>query len=125
MQARHGGRTCGKETMKVTRETLNGYRKTKRLVPILQTELEEMEKGDVEKLIRTRRKKLQEKKKQIEAMDDWINSIEDDQTRIVFDLYYRKGKTWKQIAAHLGGVYSEDYIRLHIRDKYMRKTGIR
>lgn len=118
-------RHAGKETMKITRENLNGYRKTKRMVPILQSELEEIEKDDVAKLIKYRRKKLQEKKKQIEALDEWIDNIEDDQTRIVFDLYYRRGKTWKQIAAQLGGVYSEDYIRLHIRDKYMRQKGIR
>ena len=86
MQARSGGRTCGKEkSLRITPAGLNSYRKTMK----------------------------------------WISSIEDPEVRRVFDLYYRQGHTWRQIAMETGGIYDEHYIRIMIRDRYLKSKGIK
>ena len=93
MQARSGGRTCGKEkSLRITPAGLNSYRKTM---------------------------------KWIRKIDKWISSIEDPEVRRVFDLYYRQGHTWRQIAMETGGIYDEHYIRIMIRDRYLKSKGIK
>lgn len=110
--------------MKVTKSMLKAYKKTKRVIPLMQAELNEIKAGRVEKLVKERERRLRENREKVEAMDQWIDAIEDDETRLVFDMYYRKGRTWKQIAAKLDAAYSEDYVRKLYRDKYLSEKGI-
>lgn len=110
--------------MEITKSMLKAYKKTKRVTPLMQAELNEIKAGRVEKLVKERERRLRENREKLEAMDQWIDAIEDDETRLVFDLYYRKGRTWKQIAAKLGAAYSEDYVRKLYRDKYLSEKGI-
>ena len=91
MEIRDGGRISGKQNMRISRASLNSYRKAK---------------------------------KWTKKIDKWIDSIQDPEARRVFDLYYRQGHTWQQIATEMGGIYGEHYIRIMIRDRYLKAKGI-
>ena len=79
---------------------------------------------DCEKYNR-RKKTLAKKKKQVAVIEKWIDDIPDGQTRCVFKMFYRDGMTWEKIAAKTVYSQSPDYPRLHIRDAYLKKCGIK
>lgn len=134
--------------VKITRKILDGYRKLKASIPVLEAELAEMQKGtngfghsvilDYKNgeaipqavvgfdwpLYQRRTKRLEKVKEQVKAVEDWIEAIEDGQTRCVFRMYYINGMTWGRIAQKTGYSKSPDYPRLHIRDKYLKKQKI-
>lgn len=135
--------------VRITRELLDNYRKIKREIPILEYELRELwltDKGmgnsvilngkngskkpetvvgfDYEKYNR-RKRTLNLKKVQAEAVEKWIDEIPDGQTRCVFKMFYRDRMSWEKIAAKTGFSQSPDYPRLHIRDSYLKKRGIK
>lgn len=137
------------EEVKITRKLLDNYKKLKRELPFLEYELEELwetDKGlgnsvilngkagskkpetvvgfDYEKYNR-RKKTLARKKRQVAAIEKWIDDIPDGQTRCVFKMFYRDGMTWEKIAAKTGYSQSPDYPRLMIRDKYLKSQGIK
>lgn len=137
------------EEVKITRELLDNYKKLKRELPFFEYELDELwetDKGlgnsvilngksgskkpetvvgfDYEKYNR-RKKSLAKKKKQVAAIEKWIDDIPDGQTRCVFKMFYRDGMTWERIAAKTGYSQSPDYPRLMIRDKYLKSQGIK
>ena len=137
------------EEVKITRKLLDSYKKLKRELPVLEYELNELwmtDKGmgnsvilngksgskkpetvvgfDCEKYNR-RKKTLAKKKKQVAVIEEWIDDIPDGQTRCVFKMFYRDGITWEKIAAKTGYTKSPDYPRLHIRDAYLKKCGIK
>ena len=111
--------------MKITRDMLNNYRRLKREIPILEAELVEMKKGDNGfnnstifdyrdgyprpqsvvgfdwPLYEHRKKVLNSKKERVKAVERWINSIEDGQTRCVFRMFYMDGMSWLKIAEKL------------------------
>ena len=72
-----------------------------------------------------RKTTLARKKKQVAVIEEWIDDIPDGQTRCVFKMFYRDGMTWEKIAAKTGYSQSQDYPRLHIRDAYLKKSGIK
>ena len=96
---------------KVTKKMLYEYRKTKADIPILQAELETMLQGeagigtsvimDYKKgyprpqsvsgfdwpLYERRQKSLQKKQETCQAVERWIEEIEDGRTRCVFRMY--------------------------------------
>lgn len=135
--------------IRITRKLLADYRKIKREIPVLQMELDLMKQGDNGfgnstifdyrtgearpqsvvgfdwKLYERRRRILEEKKAKVKAVERWINAIEDGQTRCVFRMFYIDGMTWEKIAAKTGYARSSDYPRLHIRDEYLKKSGIK
>lgn len=135
--------------IRITKKLLDSYRKLKRKIPILEAELTEMTQGDNGfgnstifdyrtgeprpqsvvgfdwDLYKSRIRKLDEIKAQCAAIEKWIEAIEDGQTRCVFRMYYKDGMTWEKIAAKTGYKGNPDYPRLHIRDKYLKKCGIR
>lgn len=135
--------------IKITRKLLDDYRKIKREIPILEIELEEMKTTDSgignstildyrtgqprpqsvvgfdRELYRRRKKTLEKKKAQIKAVEQWINQIEDGQTRCIFRMYYIDGMTWIRIAAKTGYTGNPDYPRRHIRDAYLEKNEIK
>lgn len=105
------------EEVKITRKLLDSYKKLKRELPILEYELNELwmtDKGmgnsvilngkdgskkpetvvgfDQEKYNR-RKKTLARKKRQVAAIEKWIDDIPDGQTRCVFKMFYRDGMT--------------------------------
>ena len=134
--------------IKITRKLLDEYRKTKIEIPLLEQELHEMwttEKGFGNSVIlngkngskkpetvvgfdqeRYERRKLilQNKREKARVVERWINSIEDVETRMVFKMYYTEGLTSEAISIKMGGVRSGDYIRLKIRDKFLKDQKI-
>lgn len=136
------------EEIKMTRKLLDGYQKLKREIPCLEDELDQLwltDKGmgnsvilngkngskkpetvvgfDCEKYNR-RKSILAWKKKQVAAVEKWIEDIPDGQTRCVFRMYYQDGMTWEKIAYKTGYSKSPDYPRLMIRDRYLKNEGI-
>lgn len=135
--------------IKITRKLLDNYRKLKREIPVLSMELAEMKQGeaglgnstifdystgfarpqsvvgfDQERYDR-RKRTYENKKEQAEAVERWIQSIEDGQTRYVFKAFYQQGMTWEKIAEKTGYSQSPDYPRLYIRDTYLKKCEIK
>ena len=134
--------------IKITRKLLDEYRKTKIEIPLLEQELHEMwttEKGFGNSVIlngkngskkpetvvwfdreRYERRKLilQNKREKARGVERWIDSIEDVETRMVFKMYYTEGLTFEAISIKMGGVRSGDYIRLKIRDKFLKDQKI-
>lgn len=133
--------------MKITRKMLKEYLPTKQMLPFLRAQLRQEASEIVSDTVKdyksgfphTRvitgipsesqwekdRAQLRKKEKQIEAVDAWIEAIPDIRTRTVFDLFYRKGRTWKAIAASIGCRGNEDYPRKMIRDRYLEDMKIR
>ena len=135
--------------IKITKKMLDDYRKLKREIPILEYELQHMKQGDNgynnstvcdykrgyprpqavigfdKPLYEKRENVLKEKKERTRAVEKWINSIDDGQTRCVFRMYYIDGMIWEKIASSIGYSSSPDYPRLHIRDDYLKKNGIK
>ena len=72
-----------------------------------------------------RKATLARKRKQVEAVEKWIDDIPDGQTRCVFKMFYQDGMTWEKIATKTGYSQSPDYPRLYIRDSYLKKCGIK
>ena len=134
--------------IKITKKLLDEYRKTKIEIPLLEQELHEMwttEKGFGNSVIlngkngskkpetvvgfdqeRYDRRKLilQNKKEKARAVERWIDSIEDVETRMVFKMYYTQGLGFKEISIKIGKRRDKDYIRLRIRDKYLQEQNI-
>ena len=135
--------------VKITKKLLSDYRKIKRSIPLLETELREMKETDAGignstvfdyrtgygrpqsvigfdgDLYTRREKTLEKKKEQVRAVEQWINQIEEGQARYVFKMFYINGMTWEKIALKTGYSNSPDYPRLHIRDAYLDKCGIK
>ena len=134
--------------IKITRKLLDNYRKLKRETPVLSMELSEMKSGEAglgnstifdygtgfarpqsvvgfDQARYDRRKHTYDHKMaQVAAVERWIQSIEDGQTRYVFKAFYQQGMTWEKIAEKTGYSQSPDYPRLMIRDKYLRKNKL-
>lgn len=132
----------------MTRKMLEDYRKIKAEIPLLEYELREMRLTDAgfgntvilngkngSKKPETvvgfdqarydhRKAVLQQKKDQAAAVERWIDSIDDAETRMVFKMYYTEGLGFESISIKLGRIRSDDYIRMYIRDKFLKKNGI-
>lgn len=137
--------------IKITRKLLDNYRKYQREVPLLEYELNELwmtDKGMGNSTIldyqtgfprpqsvvgfdgeqyRRRKAALQARKDSIEAVEKWINAIEDGQTRCVFRMFYIDGMSWQKIAEKIKctGNYAADYPRICIRDAYLKQMKIK
>lgn len=135
--------------IKITKKLLEDYRKLKREIPILEAELQEMVTTEAGMgndtifdyrdgypkpqsvvgfnwpLYENRKRVLERKKEKIKAVEQWINVIEDGQTRCVFRMRYLEGMNWVKIAAKTGYRGNHDYPRLYIRDKYLKESGIK
>lgn len=135
--------------IKITRKLLENYKKIEREIPILEYELKDMQttdsgignstiydyRGGYAKpqsvvgfdwpLYEHRKKVVERKKEELKAVKKWINSIEDGQTRCVFQMKYIDGMNWVKIAAKTGYKGNFDYPRLYIRDKYLKENGVK
>ena len=134
------------EVIDITKEKLKQYRKIISDISVLETEIGEMEEGDGcsgdvildystgqgipqgiygfdWKTYNRKKALLAKKRKEAETIRDWIEAIEDGQTRIVFKLRYIDGCSWLRIAKKIGMPHREDYVRLHICEDYLKKVG--
>lgn len=134
--------------IKITKNLLDSYKKYRREITFLEAELEEMlttdaglgsstildyQKGyprpqsvvgfDFD-LYEHRKGVLEHRKEQVKAVEQWIKGIEDGQIRCVFRMRYINGMSWVKIAEKTGYGGREDYVRRHIRDKYLEKCKI-
>ena len=137
---------CGKEEgTEMTKKTLSNYRKLKKEIPLLEYELSELKTTDKgignsvilngkngskkpesivgfdEKKYLRRKAALMKKREEVAAVEEWIDGIEDAQTRCVFKMYYIDGLSWEQVAMKSGYAGNPDYPRRHIRDDYIEK----
>lgn len=134
--------------IKITKKLLNDYVKYKREIPLLKKELEEMKTTEAglgsstifdystgypkpqsvvgfdQTLYDHRKKILENKCLKVEAVEEWIGTIEDIRTRIVFKRRYIDRKSWVAIAKEIGYGGNVDYPRLYIRDKYLKENEI-
>ena len=134
--------------IKITKKLLNDYSRYKREIPLLERELSEMQTtesglgsstifdyttgyprpqavvGFDHALFERRQTVLANKKAKVAAAEEWIEKIENIQTRTVFKMRYIQGKTWARIAREMGYTGNEDYVRIRIRDEYLKKCGI-
>lgn len=135
--------------MKMTRKRLERYKKTLNNIRAIKAEIDEWEttdKGIGHSVILDYQtgsprpqavvgfdwdayvcKKHELSKLQREAAEvkNWIEGIEDGQTRWVFKMRYVQGMSWSRIAKNMGKSYNADYPRLYIRDKYLKAMGIK
>lgn len=81
--------------------------------------------GFDEKRYNRTRRKLDKKEAEADEIRNWVAAIEDTVTRKVFEYYYLEGLPWKEVAKRIGYQNSPDYPRLHIRDPYLKKCGIK
>lgn len=89
-------------------------------------EVQRMAQREFERQRYDRRKRTYEhKNEQVAAVDNWIQNIEDGQTRYVFKAFYQQGLTWEKIAGKTGYSQNPDYPRLMIRDKYLMREQIK
>ena len=68
---------------------------------------------------------MERKKDEVSAVEKWIESIENGQTRCIFKMYYMDGMEWDKIAKKSGYKDKKDYPRICIRDKYLKKMKIK
>lgn len=135
--------------MDMTIERLEGYQKLMQEIMILRNELNDMNTTDAglgssvikdytkgfarpqavigfdNERYRRKRHLLDKKEAEAEEIRNWVGAIEDTVTRKVFEYYYLDGLSWKEVAKRLGYQNSPDYPRLHIRDPYLKKCGIK
>lgn len=135
--------------VKITGNLLKNYQKYKREIPFMRAELDEMLTTDAGlgssvildyqrgyprpqsvvgfdfDLYEHRKEVLERRKAQVEAVEQWIESIEDGQIRCVFRMRYINGMSWVRIAEKTGYGGREDYVRVVLRDRYLKKCGIR
>lgn len=135
--------------IKITKKLLNDYQKYKREIPFLEAELDEMWTTDAgignstifdyrsgypkpqsvvgfdRSLYEHRKGVLECREAQVAAVEQWIKEIQDGQTRCIFRMRYIEGMNWVKIAEKTGYGGREDYVRRHIRDKYLEKCKIR
>lgn len=135
--------------MEMTVERLESYRKLMKEIAILRWELSEMNTTDAGlggsvikdyskgferpqavvgfdgERYRRKRRVLDRKEAEAEAIRKWVEDIEDAVTRKVFEYYYLEGLPWKEIAKRLGYRDNPDYPRIMIRDAYLKKIGLK
>lgn len=133
--------------LKITKKLLKDYERLKKEIPILEAELWEMKHTDSGignstiydyregyakpqsvvgfdwPLYEHRLKVLDNKKEKVKFVEQWINSIEDGQTRCIFRMRYMEGMNWIKIASKTGYKGNYDYPRKCIRDAYLKKIG--
>lgn len=136
------------DEIRITKKLLDNYKKLKREIPILEMELEEMRTTDSGLVSSTildyrtgyarpqhivgfdwtlyecRQRTLEQKKEQVQAVEKWIQCIDDGQARCIFKMFYMDGMSWLRIAVKTGYASSPDYPRLYVRDKYLKKCKI-
>ena len=131
--------------VKITGKLLKNYQKYKHEILFLEDELEEMLTSDAGlgnsvildyqrgypqpqsivgfdfDLYEHRKGVLEHRKAQVKTVEQWIEGIEDGQTRCIFRMRYINGMSWVKVAEKTGYGGREDYVRRVIRDGYLKK----
>ncbi len=134
--------------IKITKQLLKNYARYKKEIPLLRSELAEMNYTEAglgssvvfdystgyprpqavvgfdTNLYERKKKILENKCEKVAVVEKWIENIEDIQTRAVFRMRYIQQKSWVQIAEKIGYAGKEDYVRIRIRDDYLKKIEI-
>lgn len=134
--------------IRITKKLLNNYQKYKREIPFLKAELDEMQMTDAGigsstifdyrsgyphpqsvvgfdwDLYEHRKRVLERREAQVAAVEQWIKEIEDGQVRCIFRMWYIDGMSWVKIAEKTGYGGNIDYVRVCIRDAYLKKMKI-
>ena len=69
--------------------------------------VDELQGKRLRKQLQTKLEKIQE---EIEAMELWLNEVDDAQMRMILRLRYRNGLSWQKVAVAMGH-YDEQYPR--------------
>ena len=134
--------------VKITKKLLNDYARIKKEIPLLELELSEMHTSESGigssviinysdgfpkpegvvgfnwELYEKRKKILENKRSKVAVVEEWIENIDDVQIRTVFKMRYIQNKSWTKVARTIGYSGKEDYVRIRIRDDYLKKCGI-
>ncbi len=82
--------------------------------------------GIDEKYIQRRRNRLKRRLEELletrDELEEYIATIPDSQTRMIFQLRYVNGLGWKQVAAHIGGGNTADSVRM-IHNRFLERMG--
>lgn len=132
----------------MTKERLKSYQKLRADISILENELRAMDAGentcsaDVilsyttgrgipqqiygfdEDMYRRKKSRKAHKEAECRKIAKWIDTIEDDRTRKVFELRYLEGLRWVNVASKIGMPHKEEYVRRHIHDFYLENIKI-
>lgn len=134
---------------KITKKMLKDYAKAKREIPLLKAELSAMNNTDAglgssvifdyskgyprpqavvgfdEERYNRRAATLAHKEVQCAAVEKFVADIDDTLTRSVFYKRYIEDKKWEIVASEVGYANNLDYVRIRIRDAYLKKMGIK
>ncbi len=72
-----------------------------------------------------KRKLLEKKRGELQAVTEWVDGIDDVQAQAVIRMRYLEGLGWGKIALKMGMPQNEDYPRLRIQDAYFKKIGMK
>ena len=135
--------------IKITKKLLKDYARIKKEIPLLKSELSVLQntdeglgnsvimdykKGyprpqsivgfDKERYDR-RAATLAHKEEQCAAVENFIAEIDDTLTRLVFYKRYIEDKKWEAVALEVGYGNNLDYVRIRVRDEYLKKLSIK
>lgn len=134
---------------KITKKLLKDYAKAKREIPLLKAELSAMNTTDAglgssvifdyskgfprpqavvgfdEERYNRRATTLANKEAHCAAVEKFVADIDDTLTRMVFYKRYIEDKKWEVVVSEVGYGNSPDYVRIRIRDAYLKKLGIK
>lgn len=74
-----------------------------------------IEIADMEQEVESLKKRIEESEK---CISEWIRTIDDGTTRVIFRLRYIQGMQWKEISGIVGKYVSEDSIK-HVAYRYL------
>ena len=107
--------------IKITKQLLQDYDKIKREIPLLRAEINEMQHSDSGLGSST----IIDYHKGFPRPQAVGGCDQEKYARLVFKMFYIKRFSWTKIAKSIGYAGNADYVRLHIRDKYLKKQGIK
>ena len=135
--------------IKITKKLLKDYAKIQKEIPLLKSELSILRTTDAglgnsvildykkgyprpqsivgfdKERYEHKEKLLAHKEQQCAAVEKFIADIDDTLTRLVFYKRYIEDKKWEVVAAEVGYGNNLDYVRIMIRDAYLKKLSIK
>ena len=74
----------------------------------------------VGRLKRKLQRRLEEVMEKREEIEEYIDSIDDSQIRMILTLRYVNGLSWQQVAEHIGGGNTADSVRM-MHNRFLKK----
>ena len=134
---------------KITKKMLKDYTKIRNEIRLLEEELYQMAHTDAglgnsvilnynkgyprpqsivgfdKERYKRRAELLEGKRRQCKAVEEFVDSIEDTLTRMVFRKRYIENLKWEEVAGAVGYGSNMDYVRKMVRDKYLAEKKIK